>query len=76
MESGHASPAETGNPTETHIPEAGEQGTAQEGGSLFHSVVFTEGQTIQESAEYYVCYCFHLLPRLKACILSLLVKGL
>ena len=51
MESGHASPAETGNPTETHIPEAGEQGTGQEGGSLFHSVVFTEGQTIQESAE-------------------------
>lgn len=37
---------ETGNPTETRIPEAGEQGTGQEGGSLFHSVVSTEGQTI------------------------------
>ena len=37
---------ETGNPTETHIPEAGEKGTGQEGGSLLHSVVSTEGQTI------------------------------
>ena len=55
---------ETWNLTETHVPEAGGQGTGQEGGSLFQSVGFTEGQTAKESAQNYVYYRFHLLPRM------------